>query len=48
MTRPLIILVGCIYAYISVETGWRGDAGLSIMYFGYALGNVGLWILAGA
>lgn len=48
MTRPLIILVGLVYAYIAVETGLKGNAGLSIMYAGYAMGNVGLWILAGA
>lgn len=47
MSRPLIILIGLIYVYISAETGWRGQFGLSIMYFGYAMGNIGLWMLAG-
>lgn len=46
MSRPLIVIVGLIYAYIAAETGIRGNAGLSIMYAGYALGNIGLWILA--
>ncbi len=46
MIRPLIIVVGLIYAYIAAETGIKGNAGLSIMYAGHALGNVGLWILA--
>jgi hypothetical protein len=46
VSRPLIVLVGLIYAYISAEMGVRGNYGVSIMYFGYALGNVGLWILA--
>lgn len=46
MSRPLIVLVGLIYAYIALENGCEGKAGLSIMYAGYALGNVGLWILA--
>lgn len=46
MSRPLIVIVGLIYAYIAAETAIKGDAGLSIMYVGYALGNVGIWILA--
>lgn len=46
MSRTLIVIVGLIYAYIAVETGTKGNIGLSIMYAGYALGNVGLWILA--
>lgn len=46
MSRTLIVIVGLIYAYISAETALRGNAGLSIMYAGYAMGNIGLWILA--
>jgi hypothetical protein len=46
MSRTLIVIVGLIYAYIAVETGAKGNSGLSIMYAGYALGNIGLWILA--
>lgn len=46
MSRPLIVIVGLIYAYIAIEMAIKGGAGLSIMYAGYALGNVGLWILA--
>jgi hypothetical protein len=46
MSRPLIVVVGLIYAYIAAETGIKGNFGLSIMYGGYALGNIGLWILA--
>ena len=47
MSRPLIALIGLTYSYIAIEMGWRGNAGLAIMYAGYAVGNVGLWILAG-
>lgn len=46
MTRPLIILVGLIYAYIALESAWRGNTGIAITYGAYALGNVGLWMLA--
>lgn len=46
MSRPLIVVVGLIYAYIAAEMGIRGNYGVSIMYAGYALGNIGLWMLA--
>lgn len=46
MSRPLIVVVGLIYAYIGAEMAIRGNAGLSIMYAGYAMGNIGLWMLA--
>lgn len=46
MTRPLIVITGLIYAYIAAESLVKGNAGLSVMYAGYAFGNVGLWMLA--
>lgn len=46
MSRTLIVIVGLIYAFIAAESAVKGNAGLSIMYAGYALGNIGLWILA--
>jgi hypothetical protein len=35
-----------IYAYIAIETGIKGNYGLAIAYAGYALGNIGMWLLA--
>lgn len=46
MTRPLIVIVGLIYAYIAAETAVRGNPGLSITYAGYAAANVGMYLLA--
>lgn len=46
MSRPLIIAVGMAYAYISVESAWRGAWPMGIVYAGYAFSNVGLWMLA--
>jgi hypothetical protein len=46
MSRPLIILVGLIYAYIAAETCFKGNYGLAIMYGAYAVANVGAWLLA--
>jgi hypothetical protein len=46
MSSWLIVLTGCIYAYISIEQGFKGNIGMSICYFGYAVGNIGLWKMA--
>ena len=46
MSRWLITIVGLVYAYIASEMAFRGNYGQAIMYFGYAFGNIGLWILA--
>jgi hypothetical protein len=42
----LILLTGCIYAYVSAEQASRGNTGLSVAYAGYAFANVGLYMLA--
>jgi hypothetical protein len=46
MSSWLIILTGLIYAYIAAEQGYKGNIGMAICYFGYALGNVGLYMMA--
>jgi len=46
MSSWLIIVTGVIYAYISVEQGYKGNIGMAICYAGYALGNVGLYMMA--
>jgi hypothetical protein len=47
MSRPLIALVGLIYAYVAVDVGIKGNLGMAIMYGSYSLGNVGLWMMVG-
>lgn len=47
MSRTLIVLVGILYAYVSIEQGLKGNAGMCIMYAAYSFGNIGLWIMAG-
>jgi len=43
---PLLIAgIGLVYLYISIEQFTKGSIGMSITYFGYALGNVGLYML---
>lgn len=46
MSRPLIALVGLIYAYIAIEQAVKGNAPFAIVYAGYAASNVGLWYAA--
>ena len=46
MSAWLIILTGVVYAYISGEQYFKGNAGMAICYAGYALGNVGLYMMA--
>ena len=46
MSAWLIVLTGLIYAYIACEQGYKGNFGMAICYFGYALGNVGLFMMA--
>jgi hypothetical protein len=42
----LIIVTGLIYAYISIEQGFKGNLAMSMVYAGYSFSNVGLYILA--
>ncbi len=46
MRHILIIITGLIYAYISAEQFYVGNGGMSLCYFGYALANVGLYMMA--
>jgi hypothetical protein len=46
MSSWLIVLTGVIYAYIAGEQLFKGNTGLAVTYFGYAFGNVGLFMIA--
>jgi hypothetical protein len=46
MSRSLIVLVGLIYAYVAIEQALKGNFAMAIMYSGYSVGNVGLWMMA--
>ena len=46
MSSWLIILTGLIYAYICGEQYVKGNLGMAICYFGYAVGNIGLYLMA--
>ena len=46
MSHWLIFITGIIYAYVAYEQWARGNTGLAIAYFGYALSNCGLMLVA--
>jgi len=46
MSGWLIILTGCVYAWVSWEQFLKGNDGMGIAYAGYAFSNIGLWMLA--
>ena len=46
MSSWLIVLTGLIYAYIAFDQYIKGNIGMAVTYFGYALGNVGLYMIA--
>lgn len=44
MSSTLIALIGLVYLVVSVDLLFKGDTGLSVAFFGYAIGNVGLYL----
>lgn len=46
MGQFLIALIGIEYLAASVDQYLKGDPPHALMYFAYALGNVGLWFVA--
>lgn len=45
-SKALIALVGVAYLYISIRQGFKADYGVSFMFFGYAVAQVGIWFQA--
>lgn len=46
MSSTTILLIGCVYLYIALDKLYRGDIGLGIAFFGWAVSNVGLFMNA--
>lgn len=46
MSAWLIALVGCIYAFIAVDSARAGHTALAITFAGYSFSNIGLWMAA--
>jgi len=46
MSSWLIAIIGCVYLYICLEQVFIGNIWVGITYFGYAVGNIGLYKLS--
>ena len=46
MASWLILGMGVVYCFVSADLFVSGKTGLSIAFFGYAIGNLGLWLSA--
>ena len=45
-SRTRTVPDGLIYAYVAIEQALKGNLAMAIMYSGYSIGNVGLWMMA--
>lgn len=45
-SKFLIALVGFIYLYIAARQGMKADPWVAVMFFGYAVAQVGIWFQA--
>jgi hypothetical protein len=46
MSRHLILLTMCIYAYVACEQLYKKNVPGFITWASYALANIGLWMMA--
>ena len=46
MSTWLIAALGVVYFDVACEQFWKGSAGTGIMFLGYAMGNIGLVMVA--
>jgi hypothetical protein len=46
MSSWLIAVIGFVYAAVAVDQFLKGGVGQGIMFMGYAIGNIGLVIIA--
>lgn len=46
MSKGLIILVGIVYAAISIEQFIKHNPGMGIVFAGYSAANFGMWMIA--
>jgi hypothetical protein len=46
VSHTLIAAIGIAYVCIAVEQGLKQSWGVSVMFIGYAIGQVGVWMQA--
>lgn len=42
MSHGLLILVAAIYLYVAAEQWYKGNPGIALAFFGYAVSNIGI------
>lgn len=45
-SKALIVLIGAAYVWISIRQGMKADWGVSLMFLGYAVAQVGVYFQA--
>lgn len=43
MSSWLVVLIGLVYLGISADQFFKNNMGVALMFFGYALSNVGIY-----
>jgi hypothetical protein len=46
MSHTLIALIGLAYIWIAVDQWVKGGTGVAVMFAGYAIGQLGVWMQA--
>jgi hypothetical protein len=46
MSGPLIIIVAIIYGWICLDSLWHGKYDVSLMFFGYAVAQAAVYMMA--
>lgn len=46
MSGPLILISMCIYFYVGIEQGIKGNLAGFLMWNAYGVANIGLWMQA--
>lgn len=46
MSQFLIVITGLIYLGVAIDQYFKGGIGQAVMFFGYAIGNVGIYLTA--
>jgi len=46
MSTWLLAAMGCVYFIVAIDQFMKGGIGTGIMFIGYAVGNVGLVLVA--
>lgn len=43
MSGHLILIVSAAYLYVAAEQWYKGNTGIALAFFGYAVSNIGLY-----